>query len=333
MGIRKNIQRILIALLWSGSAVAMVVLLAAAMREKKEKKCTAVEISFSNDKEPVFLNEEDIRGSLTENGRHSLEGKLIRTLDLQQLEQRLKREIGIGDAEIYLDNRQALKVLITERQPVARVFTTEGNSFYIDSSRVHIPVTHKRPLQLPVFTGYPDQSIDSLERDQQLQKGIISISQLLSSDPFWNALVSQVNITSEGQFELLPTLGDYVIELGNGSEMEKKFRKLSLFYKQVFAHTGPEAYVRIKLQYNGQVIGQRKDILPGAYDSSQVVRTVGNLLRLIHKNQDQFEDSLSRSMANDRSKVMGVGKDKKQQSITVGPQGSQKIKTTKTDRL
>jgi hypothetical protein len=53
----------------------------------------------------------------------------------------------------------------------------------------------------------------------------------------------------------------------------------------------------------------------------------------MHKNQDQFEDSLSRSMANDRSKVMGVGKEKIQQSINVDPQGSQKIKTTKTDRL
>lgn len=326
MGIRKNIQRILIAILWSGSAVAMVVLLAAAMREKKEKKCQSVEISFSEDQEPVFLDEEDIRGFLTENGKHALEGKLIHTLDLQQLEQRLKSEIGIGDAEIYVDNRQVLKVLVTERQPVARVFTLEGNSFYIDSSGVHIPVAHKKPLQLPVFTGYPDRSMDSIAQDRQLQKGIIAISQVLSSDPFWNALVSEVNITGEGHFELLPTLGDYIIELGNGAEMDKKFRKLSLFYRQVFAHTGPEAYVRIKLQYDGQVIGQRKEILPGTYDSSQVVRTVGNLLRLMHKNQDQFEDSLSRSMANDRSKGIGTNKEKSQQSTHVNPQGSLKNK-------
>ena len=320
MGIRKNIRRILIALLWSGSAVAMVVLLAAAMREKKEKKCQSVEISFSEGKEPVFLDEEDISGFLTEQGKRSLEGQLIRTLDLQGLEQRLKRETSIRDAELYVDNRQALKVLVTERQPVARVFTSAGNSFYMDSSGIHIPVTHKRPLQLPVFTGYPDQPADTLARDQRLQEGIIAISQVMASEPFWNALVSQVNITGEGHFELLPTLGDYVIELGDGTGIDNKFRRLSLFYKQVFARTGPEAYVRIKLQFDGQVIGQRKELLPGAYDSSQVVRTVGNLLRLMHKNQDQFEDSLSRALIHDRSATSGLGQGRSQRKTNVDPQ-------------
>jgi len=59
------------------------------------------------------------------------------------MESLLEKNVWIKDAQLFFDNNGILRVSVTEREPIARVFTREGNSFYIDSSGVQLPLSDK----------------------------------------------------------------------------------------------------------------------------------------------------------------------------------------------
>ncbi len=65
--------------------------------------------------------------------------------------------------------------------------------------------------------------------DRKLVKQIKELSLYLLKDPFWMAQVSQIDITPAREFEMVPTIGNHLIEFGDGNDYEKKFRRLYVF--------------------------------------------------------------------------------------------------------
>ena len=94
---------------------------------------------------------------------------------------------------------------------------------------------------------------------------------------FWMAQVSQVDITPKRTFELLPTIGNHVIDFGDASDCDQKFHRLFVFYKAVLSKTGMEKYSRINVQYEKQVIGVRNNYL-SKNDSLKFVRSIETLI-------------------------------------------------------
>lgn len=289
MSIKGNIRKWLVIGFWCMAGAGILVLLIAAMRVKQEKKCVGVDIEIVGEDSSLFLDRSDIMDLITLQGASPLKGVVIRSFDLKKLEDKLKKNVWVADAELYFDNQQLLKVKVKERLPVARIFTLNGNSFYADSSAILLPLSDKYAVKLPVFTGYPYETNIPGNKDSLLLREIIAISQSIRKDPFWMAMTAQVDRTPEGQFELIPELGQQVIELGSGADAEAKFRRLTLFYRQVMSKAGPAAYERIKVQYSGQVVGVKKGGTVSRYDSIQAIRNVEQMIRNMQEAQERME--------------------------------------------
>ncbi|MEO8584304.1 MAG: hypothetical protein ABI415_10925, partial [Flavitalea sp.] len=75
---------------------------------------------------------------------------------------------------------------------------------------------------------------------------------------FWMAQVSQIDITPSREFEIIPTIGNQTIEFGDGNNCDAKFKRLMIFYKQVLSKAGMNKYERIKIQYDNQIVGVKK---------------------------------------------------------------------------
>jgi cell division protein FtsQ len=71
------------------------------------------------------------------------------------MEAMVEKNPWVSNAEMFLDNNQVLQVRIEERQPVARVFTLDGNSFYLDSAALRLPLSDKISARVPMFTRFP----------------------------------------------------------------------------------------------------------------------------------------------------------------------------------
>lgn len=255
---RKKITRFIAATLWIGAGIALVVFLIAAMRKRDDKTCKGLNIEIMDVKNNLFADKNDIRGMLT-HIMPEIKGRSLAEFNLQEMEKTLEGNVWVKDAELFFDNNEMLRVKVWEREPMARIFTTGGKSYYLDKDFVRLALSTKFSARVPVFTGCPLDKTKWNSADSLLLQQVKTISEFVTTNEFWMAQVAQVNYNDKKQFELIPTVGNHVIVLGDGKDLEAKFNKLYIFYKEVLAKAGWNLYTAIDIQYKGQVVATRRD--------------------------------------------------------------------------
>jgi len=287
---RYSIKKILLALLWVSAGVATSALLVAAIHKNDAAKCKDVAIKiYGIETEEKFVDDKDVMNTIeTVCGQNPVE-KATGTFNLRQVETALEKSTWIKNAELFFDNNNVLQVKVYEREPVARVFTVNGASFYIDTALKMLPLSDKFSARLPVFTGFPTDNIVLAKEDSSLLDDIKNISLAIQKDSFRMAMIDQVDITPQRSFEMIPKIGNQLIVFGNAENAEIKFEKLKLFYKNIMIKTGWGKYSVINLQYKNQVVAK----IRGAEDkTSDSVRTL-QLMQLIAANAARMaEDSV-----------------------------------------
>jgi len=245
---RYSIKGILIATAWILLGTGSVVLLVAAMQKKDSAHCRAIEISITGADNNLFVDEADILHSIKNIEQGDPVGKSIGSFNLKKLETELEKNIWVKAAELFFDNNEVLRVNVQEREPVARVFTVGGNTFYIDYELAMLPLSEKFSARLPVFTNFPSDTKVLSKADSSLLAAIKDISLAIQKDSFRMALIDQVDITPAREFEMIPKIGNQLIVFGNGSDAEEKLSKLQLFYKEVMVKAGWNNYSVINVQ-------------------------------------------------------------------------------------
>lgn len=287
MNTKATIRKILFVLFWICIGGGMLTLLIAAIGKKKKELCSDYSISVKSLQEIKFVDEKDITQLLKAALGTDIKGRKVNEINLDQLEQLLEDNIWISDAEMWFDNRNVLRISIIERNPVARIFTTGGDSFYIDSSLVRMPLSEKVSARLPVFTSYPAGNIVTV-KDSNLLQDIKNIAIYILKDSFLTSQVAQIDIVNEEKFEMIPVVGDHLVRLGDGKEIDKKFNRLMTFYKQVMSKSGFNKYSIVDVQFAGQVIGTN----PGKEKSTvDMVKLRMNVEQLLNKVQKMQADS------------------------------------------
>jgi cell division protein FtsQ len=292
MAIKTNIRKVLFLSLWLAAAGALLVLLVAAITKKNHAACTGMKITIRGGN-TLFLDRQDVLNAIAP-GRDTYKGRPLASFNLNRLEELLKRNVWVKDADLFFDNNGVLRVNIDEREPIARVFTAEGNSFYIDSACAHLPLSDKMPVRLPVFTGFPSEKTVLRGADSGLMQQVKQLSLYMMKDTFWLAQVQQVAITPGRGFEMIPVIGNHTILFGDGSDYEAKFHRLLLFYQQVAARTGFDRYSAVNVAYAGQVIGIKKGTV-GKVDSLQALKNIQQMIEASHRLP---ADTLSTSVDN-----------------------------------
>jgi len=292
MSIKANIKKILFILVWCIAGAGALALLVAAINMKNSKTCKRYSIEINEKGRPLFIDQKLVLNILTTNNSEKIVGKEIASFDLRKMEEKLKKNAWVRDAQLFFDNTQTLRINITERQPIARVFTTGGSSFYIDSGCVQLPLPGSVHLRLPVFTNFPREKIKLSGPDSALSDQIRKLSGFIIKAPFWMSDIEQLNITQERKFEIVPLIGNHVIEFGDGNDYEKKFHRLFVFYREVLSKTGFDRYSKIDVQYSGQVIGTKRG---GNISRSDSLQAVKNILQLIKSTRQLQADTVKQN--------------------------------------
>ena len=120
-----------------------------------------------------------------------------------------------------------MQVKIEQRIPIARIFTASGNSFYIDKEGLQLPLKQLTVLRLPVFTNFPSDQEKLSKPDSLLLNDILHFTQAVATDSFFMAQTAQVNIASNGDFELVQ---NSINSISNNLE---EFSKLISNYKNL----------------------------------------------------------------------------------------------------
>ncbi len=289
MANKKTILHWVFTVLWLAVGAGTIVLLVAAIKKKDGELCSGISISIEGADNNFFVDKKDILNAITNIVDGSPKGKIISAFDLREIEAELQKDVWVKTAQLFFDNNNRLMVNVFEREPMARVFTKSGATFYIDTSLAMLPLSDKFSARLPVFTGFPSDKGILSKPDSALLKDILAVSIAIQKDTFRAAIIDQVDITPQRDFEMVPKIGNNIIVFGDANNLDEKFGKLQKFYQQVMVKAGWNKYGTINVQYSGQIVAKRK----GAEDkSSDSLRTLQLMQAIAENAERQASDSL-----------------------------------------
>jgi cell division protein FtsQ len=298
MANKRKITRYIFITMWCCLGAGVLVLLVAAVKKEDKKACKGLFVTINGVSNNFFVDKQDILQSINEYIDGSPVGKPVNMLNLRALENDLQKNTWVKKAQLFFDNNTKLQVIITEREPVARVFTITGTTFYIDSSITMLPLSEKFSARLPVFTGFPSDKMVLRRADSALLREVYHVSMAIQQDSFLMAMIDQVDITPQRTFELMPKIGNTIIALGDGEDAEEKFTKLKMFYKEVIAKAGWNKYSLVDVQYKGQVVAKRKDRAEVVADSMKTLQ----LMQTIASNAERMANDSLMAMIQDNDR-------------------------------
>ena len=312
MANKKTILKYIFTTLWCCIGATVIVILVAAVRKEDKQKCKGMFVTINGVNNNFFVDKQDIMQAINEYIDGSPVGKPVSILNLRALENDLKKNTWVKKAQLFFDNNTKLQVIITEREPVARVFSTTGTTFYIDSSIAMLPLSDKFSARLPVFTGFPSDKMVLRKADSALLREVYKVSMAIQQDSFLMAMIDQVDITPQRTFEMMPKIGNTIIALGDGEDAAEKFAKLKMFYKEVIAKAGWNKYSMVDVQYKGQIVARIKDRKEIIADSMKTLQ----VMQIIAANAER--------MANDSLMAMIQDNDRNSTDVSIIEQSVQR---------
>lgn len=181
----------------------------------------------------------------------SPQGKTKRDINTAAIE-RCVREIDLlKEVECYQEDNGDVYLKVSQRNPIMRVYTDEGKTYYIDDNGKELAVDTMYVDYVPLVTGYVDDTLSA--------QMLIPLIEYITGHDFWRAQVTQIAITPQHEVLLHPRVGDQVLALGSLDNYENKMRALLAIYEQIIPQVGWNVYDTISVKYKDQIVCSRQD--------------------------------------------------------------------------
>jgi len=219
--------------------------------------CKDVVVEMENIHENYFLDEADVL-KLVENSAQGIIGKNIDEVDFKRVEKRIMKDKHILNADLYNDLKGNLIVNVELRRPIARIVREDAPDGYIAEDGAVMSVSEKYTSRVVLVSG---SGVKQFMEDEDLYKSdlgkqLMEMIRFINEDRFWKAQIAQLDINSAGKIIIYPQVTGQRVEFGKPENIETKFRKLKIFYKEILPQRGWTKYERINLEYEGQVIAE-----------------------------------------------------------------------------
>jgi cell division protein FtsQ len=248
ISIRKILQAFVTLVVTSGCIVAVL----AASRKQQVQTLNKIDLYVTNGGSYQFLDKQELFNDIvTKKGIKEHKTALSR-LDVKAVEAAAYKNQWVSKAQAYVDNKRNLHINVTQRVPVARIFYTNGQSLYLDTSLRLLPLSDMFTHYTTIVTNVPVGQSDSANKS--LRSKIIRLVRFIERDTFWSSQIDQVVVTEDAKFELIPVLGTHKILLGDTVNLKEKFGNLFAFYKNVLNKIGWEKYEIVDIRFKDQVV-------------------------------------------------------------------------------
>ncbi len=237
---------------------------------RNELLCKEIVINVDDSLGNSFVQKNDIE-QLIQDKFGKLDGKRLHSINISLLEKIIDSNPFVLKAQVFSTVDGKLEVDVKQRVPVVRIINALNENFYIDEGGVLMPLSDKFSAHVPVANGNifnreAEQRVrmitekeiaDTSFRPTLLEK-VFMISEYVHHHDFWNAQIEQVYVNTQGELELIPRVGNQIIIFGDEKQMDEKFNKLYILYKEGLSKTGWNQYSTINVTFKDQVVCSKK---------------------------------------------------------------------------
>lgn len=232
-------------------------LIAFSERKQSGVVCKNLIVEMENTHENHFLDEADVL-KMVESSGETIIGKSTSDINLRALETKLENNKHILNAEIFGDIKGNVTINVKLRRPVARLVRENGPDAYVAEDGKIMSTSEKYSARILIISGAPVsgwiESGDLYTSESGTQ--LMELIEFVNDDSFWKAQVAQVDISERGKATIYPQVTGQVVQFGKLDDLEIKFRKLMIFYKEILPQRGWTKYDRVNVEYEGQVIAE-----------------------------------------------------------------------------
>lgn len=257
--------------LWVIFTAGLIVVTSFASRSHASRLCLTLNISIERQNEDLFIKEEDVTKLLTDHGKLPTDQPLSE-INVSELENLILSHPAVESSDVFISVGGDVTINIVQRKTIARMTNLANESYYFDNHGKLMPWSDQYTSPVLFVNGYfmenygtmyhqsfDSWSVDSAMRSPLLLDDIWQIAKRIEADTFLRAQIVQVYVTTDKQFQLVPRVGDHVINLGDISDLDEKLKKLLIFYKDGLNRTGSwTEYSLIDLQYKNQIVCTKK---------------------------------------------------------------------------
>lgn len=224
-------------------------------KKQADKEVKAINVHIDYEYDNYFVTEERVLDLISKNGSDRIIGASYNDIDLKTLELRIKSHKFVEEAQVYKDHKGNLTVEVRQCRPIARVLQSDGPHAYIGSTGNTLSTSDAFTARVLLIDGAGAAKLtkkEYLESDEG--KPYLNLIKFLDQDKFWKAQIAQLTIDRNGDISMYTQIGDQLIVFGKPEEIESKFRRLKIFYKEILPTQGWNSYNKVNLKFKDQII-------------------------------------------------------------------------------
>lgn len=211
-----------------------------------------VEQAYDN----YFIDEKDVMALMTSKGTEVLEEEAFKKISFKELEKRIRENLFVDEVEVYRDVKGTLFSKVTQRKPIFRIARSWGKDFYVDAKGNIFPVSDKFTARVLIADGaYMNRLLTKGFKKDTSNRRYLDFVKVIEQDKFLSSQIHQINVDQLGRISMYQQVGAQVIEFGYPDKfMDAKFRKLRVFYEKILPSKGWNAYKRVNLNFENQIV-------------------------------------------------------------------------------
>ena len=236
-----------------------IVVLTSAIQKQDQLTCRNLKVKIDYDSGIAFLTENEIKDRINFLNGENIIGKSLDRIDFRSMEKDVEHNPFVDRAEVFVDGQQNITVEVFQKRPVLRILNNDGVSYYLGEKNEHIPLSDKFTSHVAIAVGNV-QMHNSTKRDSTVQADLYHMMLYIRKDGFLNSLVDQLDVKETGEVDVIPKIKGHVIHFGSPSgNIEGKFDRLKIFYREGLEKVGWMKYSAIDLRYMNQVVCEKRD--------------------------------------------------------------------------
>jgi cell division protein FtsQ len=200
-----------------------------------------------------FVEEKEIEAIVKSAFPELKSGLPIAEVPLAAIEKRLSGHPFIKSVETSIGQKGILKMTIHQHEPIARIARPMAADGYITTEGLIIPTSPTYTSRVLILEGaFAEQLMDQGSVDSMPE--LMPLIEFVTKDEFWSAQVSELEINKKDDIRLHQQVGKQVIEFGDALDIESKFRRIEVLYKEILPRKGWNAYERISVKFKNQIV-------------------------------------------------------------------------------
>lgn len=230
--------------------------------DERTKVCTKVSIDIEDEATNGFISKYEVKNRLEQSHLYPL-SQPIGKIDARRIEETLQQSPFVRNAECYKTLDGNVYISLSQRLPIVRIKAASGDDYYMDDNNSVMPNSNYTS-DLIIATGYITRQFASYY--------IAPLAKAINANELWKNQIVQINVTPDHSIELVPRVGDHIINIGRlpiskyRSEREKQIHefvdkqltRLKKFYQYGLSQAGWNKYTYIDLEFTNQIICKKK---------------------------------------------------------------------------